>query len=381
MRALSLRFVDLMELGDVDAADADVAELAGLAEDFHVPYYLWATTLYAGMRALMQGRFADVEELASEGYKHGERAQRSVAVQFAGAELAVLQRELGHLDEFRALIGLAADAHSDVVPVWKAVSILANVEAGDRTRARRDSDELAANGFAAVPDDFFRSTALGLLAESCVRLGDIDRAAVLYELLLPHREQLVLLTNSVVFLGSVSYHLGVLALLRGDHDAAAQHLRDARERPRPDRCGAVPRADTALLPRGSWPHRRQPGDREQHFGPLLDGRARRRGARHAVGPCRHAERFGSPAGPRGCARRALPGPALTRYVRAANAAPHRPRLREYMALARATPPPSKPRPLAPPTRPERMTEDETTAFARTVIRGALATLLAPSLQQ
>ncbi|HXY93997.1 MAG TPA: AAA family ATPase [Acidimicrobiia bacterium] len=272
MQALSVRFVDLMELGDVDAADADVAELARLAEDLHVPYYLWVTTLYAGMRALMQGRFADVEELASEGYKHGERAQRSVAVQFAGAQLAELQRELGHVDRYRAVIGLAADEHSDIVPVWKAVSILANVEAGDRTRARRAFDELAANRFAAVPDDFFRSITLGLLAESCVRLGDVDRAAMLYELLLPHREQLVLLTNSVVFLGSVSYHLGVLALLRGDHEAAEEHLQDARERHA--RIGAAPfLVRTQLCYARLLAARDAPGDREQ-LGPLLDEVAR-----------------------------------------------------------------------------------------------------------
>ena len=71
MQVLSLRFVDLMELGDVAAADADAAELDTSARGLHVPYYLWTTTLYAGMRAVMEGRFAEAESLAAQAYQHG----------------------------------------------------------------------------------------------------------------------------------------------------------------------------------------------------------------------------------------------------------------------------------------------------------------------
>src|SRR5207245_5758005 len=92
---------------------------------------------------------------------------------------------------------------------------------------RLEFDEIAAADFADVPDDLFRSITLAILAEICSRLGDAKRADVLFALLLPHREQLVLLTFAVVFMGSVSHYLGMLALTKGSWDDAADHLEDA----------------------------------------------------------------------------------------------------------------------------------------------------------
>ena len=213
----------------------------------HVPYYLWTTTLYAGMRAVMEGRFAEAESLAAQAYQHGQRAHGNIAVHMMGAQIALLRREQGRFQEFQSIIGFAADHRADIT-VWKAAGVLANLEAGERRRAREDFEELAANQFAVVPDDFFRSITLGMLAESCAQLGDVERAASLYDLLLPHREQLVLLTFSVLFLGSVSYYLGILALTTGAHADAAQHLPRRHGVPQPARSGTIPHTDPAPVP-------------------------------------------------------------------------------------------------------------------------------------
>ena len=173
-----------------------------------------------------------------------------------GAQFALLRREQGRFQEFQSIIGFAADHRADIT-VWKAAGVLANLEAGEQTRAREDFEELAANQFAVVPDDFFRSITLGMLAESCAQLGDVERAASLYDLLLPHREQLVLLTFSVLFLGSVSYYLGILALTTGAHADAAQHLHDAMEYH--SRLGAAPfHTRTQLQYRASYSPPRHP---------------------------------------------------------------------------------------------------------------------------
>ena len=208
----------------------------------------------------MEGRFAEAESLAAQAYQHGQRAHGNIAVHMMGAQIALLRREQGRFQEFQSIIGFAADHRADIT-VWKAAGVLANLEAGEQTRAREDFEELAANQFAVVPDDFFRSITLGMLAESCAQLGDVERAASLYDLLLPHREQLVLLTFSVLFLGSVSYYLGILALTTGAHADAAQHLHDAMEYH--SRLGAAPfhtgpSSSTRVLSR-----RAAPGDREQ----------------------------------------------------------------------------------------------------------------------
>jgi class 3 adenylate cyclase/tetratricopeptide (TPR) repeat protein len=267
MQALTFRLVDLMELGDIVAADADAAELEGTALELHVPYYQWATVLYAAMRALLAGRFAEAEALGAEGYVLGLRADPANAAGLAGAQLAILRREEGRVEELRAII---AEAHR-VAPtslVWRAAGVMASLAVGDLEEARTEFEACAVGDLGDVPDDFFRTITWVLLADSSVRLGDADRAELLYALLLPSRDQLVVLLNCVAFLGSVSYYLGALALTKGSLDEAARHLEEAMACHL--RLGAVPfhaRTQLAyvrlLLARGA------PGDAEQAR-PMLD---------------------------------------------------------------------------------------------------------------
>jgi hypothetical protein len=224
MQARSFRLVDLMELGDVTGADADATALDAAARELHAPYYQWTTTLYAAMRAILEGRFADAEVLVNEAFEVGQRAHRNAATAVAGVQLGILRREQGRVDEFRAI---AAAATGAIVLPWRVARVLADLEAGHHESARLEFDEIAAADFADIPDDFFRSITLAMLAEICSRLGDTKRAELLFALLLPHHEQLVLITFAVAFLGSVSYYLGILALTRRSWGEAADHLEDA----------------------------------------------------------------------------------------------------------------------------------------------------------
>lgn len=267
MQALTFRLVDLMELGDVIAADADAALLESTARELHVPYYLWATTLYSTMRALLEGCFDEAEAFRAEGFELGKRADPATAAGLAGAQLAVLCREQGRVDELQSII-TAAHRVLPTSLVWRAAQVMADLEAGNLEHARTEFEDLAARDFADVADDFFRSVTLALLADSCARIGDADRAELLYALLLPYREQLVLLTNAVVFMGSISHYLGILALTRESFEDAAPHLEDAIACHH--RLGAAPyHARTRLAYVRLLLSRNAPGDEEQ-VGPMLD---------------------------------------------------------------------------------------------------------------
>jgi class 3 adenylate cyclase len=224
MQALSFRLVDRMEVGDIGGADADAAEVDAVARAFHVPSYQWAATLFAAMRSVLEGRFADAEVTVNEGFAVGQRAHPSVAMGIGGAQLGILRREQGRAEEFH---GIAAAATGSIVLPWRAARILADLEVGREQSARLEFDEIAGAKFTDVPDDVFRSITLALLAEACWRLGDAERAEWLYALLLPQREQFVLLTFAVAFLGAVSYYLGILALTTRSWDEAADHLEHA----------------------------------------------------------------------------------------------------------------------------------------------------------
>ena len=208
-------------------ADADAAVLESTARELHVPYYQWATILYSAMRALLEGRFAEAEAFRTEGFELGQRADPSNAAGLAGAQLAVLCREQGRVDELQSII---AAAHR-VVPtnlVWRAAQIMA-----DPSREATSSKPASSSRRARLAiSRMCPTTSSGRSPGPCLRtaargLGDADHAEVLYALLLPHRDQLVLLTNAVVFLGSVSHYLGILALTRGSFEEAAHHLEEA----------------------------------------------------------------------------------------------------------------------------------------------------------
>ena len=66
---------DLLELGDVAGADAELDAYARLAEELRQPQHLWHVPLLRAMRAMMDGRFDEAERLAEEAPRGGERAQ------------------------------------------------------------------------------------------------------------------------------------------------------------------------------------------------------------------------------------------------------------------------------------------------------------------
>jgi tetratricopeptide (TPR) repeat protein len=82
--------------------------------------------------------------------------------------------------------------------------------------------------------------ALSLLsrcAEVCAALGDAERAALLYERLLPHGDRWLVFAGGLCT-GTVRVRLGVLAMTRGDHEQAVRHLESAVAAHR--EAGAVP---------------------------------------------------------------------------------------------------------------------------------------------
>jgi tetratricopeptide (TPR) repeat protein len=70
---------------------------------------------------------------------------------------------------------------------------------------------------------------MAMLSDLAVGLGDSDRAALLYEELLPYAASNVVVGMAVTCLGSVSRFLGKLAALLGRVDDAASHFERALE--------------------------------------------------------------------------------------------------------------------------------------------------------
>jgi class 3 adenylate cyclase len=134
--------------------------------------------------------------------------------------------------EQRQLEGLVDGATALVeqypaIPVWRCGRTLCCVEDGRNADARAELDALAADRFARVRGDPFSSVSLCLLAEVAHRLGDVERAQTLYELMAPYGDLLCVVPPFIACYGSISRHLALLATTIGNYDQAAEHFNAA----------------------------------------------------------------------------------------------------------------------------------------------------------
>ena len=89
------------------------------------------------------------------------------------------------------------------------------MQAGNREAAAAEFEQLAADGFAALPRDMIWFSTICVLAEVCAGLGDTKRAATLYDVILPHRGRNVMVGMATCW-GSAERFLGLLAAARLD---------------------------------------------------------------------------------------------------------------------------------------------------------------------
>ncbi len=217
--------VAVLELGDVWAAQADLAEMERLAEELRQPAQRWLVAVHRALLALLEGRFEQAEQLITETRSVGEQAQSWSAAVTHGLQLYLLRRELGRLAEVEQLVRRAVAAHP-TYPIWRCVLVSMLSELGSTAEARVGLGALAANDFGGLPFDEEWEVSLGFLAETAARLGDRDRAAKLYELLLPYADR-VAISYPEISLGPVSRLLGILASTTCAYADAARHFEDA----------------------------------------------------------------------------------------------------------------------------------------------------------
>ena len=83
------------------------------------------------------------------------------------------------------------------------------------------------DSLAEIPQDGDWIIAVILLADAAAGIGDPVRSRVLYELLAPYRERIVVIGLAAVCLCALARFLGRLALAAGDRAAALEHFEAA----------------------------------------------------------------------------------------------------------------------------------------------------------
>jgi predicted ATPase/class 3 adenylate cyclase len=253
----SLHF-DLLEKGDAAGARAQLDGYVALAKQTREPIGLWFSVVLQGLWAILEGRFEAAERMADEAAELARRFEHGGGPMFHAIQISRVRAEQGRLAEMIPVIEGIVKA----TPVVGFRARLAQLyaEFGREADARREFELLAADLTTLQQDSQWIIT-LCWVSEACAILRDAKRAAVLYDLLLPHAKRNVVVVNAAVN-GSVERYLGLLAATLGRYDDAVRHFEAAIDFDR--RIGARP-----LLARAQVEYARTlldrsaPGDRER----------------------------------------------------------------------------------------------------------------------
>ncbi|MGH2948719.1 MAG: ATP-binding protein, partial [Solirubrobacteraceae bacterium] len=213
------------ELGDPDRRAVELASMTRVAQELRQPAQLWMLATAHATLALSQGRFAEAPELIERAAAIGERVLAWHAVAARRMQLFLLRREQRRLAGFvREVSDHAHEFPSPLVHRAILAHVYARLERTEEAKALLHELTRRDLSYWHVDEEWLLS--ICLLAETCAILGDTERAAPLYELLLPHCS-----LNAVALpelaLDSTSRPLGILATLLGRFEDAARYFEEA----------------------------------------------------------------------------------------------------------------------------------------------------------
>jgi eukaryotic-like serine/threonine-protein kinase len=257
-----MRLMDLLEAGDIQAVDREMPLYSQGAAELRQPNYKRYALIRLAMRELLGGRFENVESLLAkfspETAKHGLEPN---TLQAYGVVTFALRRDQGQLEDVEETFSGFVDQYP-AVPGWRAGLAVLYMELDREEEARREFEILAADDFAAIPEDANWVVSVALISEVAAYLKDVPRATWLYDRLLPYARMNIVVGGGWTCHGNTERFLGKLAHTLGRYEAADRHFRAARRANAS--IGAHP-----LVAIGRYEHakllldRAAPGDRER----------------------------------------------------------------------------------------------------------------------
>ena len=230
LQARTWRIVDLEELGDGAALEAELDAYAATAARVPHSALAWYVPAWQSTRAFLAGRPARARELQRQAVRLGRRVG-DTNVQFVQRLQFILALADERAHDIDILWQTDRVRKSPVSWAYRALSTWAMAADGQLDEARW---ELRAQRRAGVPRSWPRDTnwlsAAKELSEAACVLGDLEVGADLEELLEPFAERIFVSGRALMCMGSVWGALGRLAALRGDLDRAVQCFEQAIDR-------------------------------------------------------------------------------------------------------------------------------------------------------
>jgi class 3 adenylate cyclase len=229
LEALSWLITDALERGSIALVDGLIDEHAVIAAELRQPYRLWFTEVLRAMRAHLDGRLAEADDLCRGAYAYGEQAHGENALQVFLAQALFLRLDQGRAEELYAELS----AQPGWPPrTWHAAAALTLAGLDRRDEALEHVAWFSEQGLAAIPRDAVWMMIVVALGRTIAHFDDPTYADELYELLLPFADRTCVLGGAVVCLGPASRILGMLARAARRPDDALKHLAASLEQSR-----------------------------------------------------------------------------------------------------------------------------------------------------
>ncbi|MBV9309303.1 MAG: AAA family ATPase [Solirubrobacterales bacterium] len=220
------RFTAALRLGETDEMNRSLARAHEISAEVGQPAFLWVTTYYDCSRQQFFGNLEQAEASALQAAGVGHESGQSDTLMIAGVQLFAIRHEQARLEELIELVEQRVDENPGL-PTLQATLAFAYSELGRLEESKAILDQAATDDFASLPFDVGWINGLARYAEVAARLDATAPAAVIYEKLLPFRDQIV--TSVFTVSGSVERVLGVLAATLGRWEDADEHFAKAAE--------------------------------------------------------------------------------------------------------------------------------------------------------
>jgi hypothetical protein len=221
--------VDLLESGDRPAVEAQIEAFTAGAQELRQPLFLWNAAVWRAMRSLLAGHLEQADALAADALNAGVRPEGITAPQYYAVQQLAIRREQLRIQELEPALRELVNTNPHR-PAWRAALATLLCETDRLDEAREELEVLAAADFIDVPPDGDWMITMTLLADLIADVGDPDRAARVYEMLLPYGGANVVIGLAAVCLGATARYLGRLAATMGAQDEAAGLFERAIER-------------------------------------------------------------------------------------------------------------------------------------------------------
>ena len=214
----------LFEAGEVAGLDRAMEELESVVRQIRQPQYTYVQAGFVTMRALLEGRFTEAEQLALQVLTLGQRLQFGAAEGIFGMQMFMLRREQGRLHEVAPIVEMFVQEHSS--SSWKPGLALMYAELGLMDKARTVLKNWRSMSSWVSSRTEYGLRPLPFWWKSAHRWATADRAEVLYRLLSPYAGYAVVASEWASF-GAASRFLGQLAATMGRWQEAESHFDQA----------------------------------------------------------------------------------------------------------------------------------------------------------